>query len=116
MTMGRIEAVIPEDLDKKLRMAVVQRFGGKKGDLLKALTEAIEFWVTSDEARKHAKMLAASVRSSNDPMGVKQEAVLALIRAGSVGQEHLVRIALDKTVPETIRTQALKAVELSGRR
>jgi hypothetical protein len=43
--MGRIDAVIKDDLEKKLRMKAVQDFGGKKGSLTDALEEAIEVWV-----------------------------------------------------------------------
>jgi len=43
--MGRIDAVIPDALEKKLRMKAVDKFGGKKGSLTEALEEAIEEWV-----------------------------------------------------------------------
>ncbi|MGI0087986.1 MAG: hypothetical protein ACREBI_08520 [Nitrosotalea sp.] len=43
--MGRIDAIIPDELEKKLRMKAVERFGGKKGSLTEALEEAIERWV-----------------------------------------------------------------------
>ena len=44
--MGRIDAVIQDELDKKFRMAVVKKFGGKKGTLTEALEEAIKEWTT----------------------------------------------------------------------
>lgn len=50
--MGRIDAIIPEELENKLRMEVVKRFGGKKGDLQKAVMEALEMWVNSDVTQK----------------------------------------------------------------
>jgi hypothetical protein len=43
--MGRIDAVIPDELEKKLRMKAVEEFGGKKGSLTDALEDAIELWV-----------------------------------------------------------------------
>ena len=43
--MGRIDVIIPNDLEKKLRMKAVEKFGGKKGSLTDALEEAIETWI-----------------------------------------------------------------------
>jgi hypothetical protein len=43
--MGRIDAVIKDDLEKKLRMKAVEMYGGKKGSLTEALEAAIEKWV-----------------------------------------------------------------------
>jgi hypothetical protein len=45
--MGRIDAIIPEELESKLRMEVVKRFGGKKGDLQRAIEQAIELWINN---------------------------------------------------------------------
>ena len=50
--MGRIDAIIPEELESKVRIEVVKRFGGKKGDLQKAVMEALEMWVNSDVTQK----------------------------------------------------------------
>lgn len=46
--MGRIDAIIPDELEKKLRMKAVQDFGGKKGSLTVALERAIILWVDTD--------------------------------------------------------------------
>ena len=43
--MGRIEAVIADDLERKLRVKAVERFGGRRGSLTAALKEAVEKWV-----------------------------------------------------------------------
>jgi len=43
--MGRISVELSEELEKKLRFRTVERFGGKKGDLSKAIEEAVEKWV-----------------------------------------------------------------------
>lgn len=47
--MGRICVDIPNDLERKLRLKVIERLGGKKGDLSKAVEEAIRKWVAEDE-------------------------------------------------------------------
>ena len=43
--MGRISVDLPDELEKKLRIKTVERFGGKKGDLSKAVEEAIRTWI-----------------------------------------------------------------------
>jgi hypothetical protein len=50
--MGRICVDIPDELEKNLRLKTIERFGGKKGDLSRAVEEAIKQWLTkkmSDE-------------------------------------------------------------------
>ena len=44
--MGRISVDIDNELEKKLRLKTIERFGGKKGDLSKAVEEAVKTWVT----------------------------------------------------------------------
>jgi hypothetical protein len=46
--MGRISVTLPDDLEKKLRFKTVERFGGKKGDLTKAVEEALQTWVNKE--------------------------------------------------------------------
>ena len=43
--MGRINVEITDELEKKLRLKTIERFGGRKGDLSKAVEEAVEKWV-----------------------------------------------------------------------
>jgi hypothetical protein len=47
--MGRISVDIPDVLEKKLRLKTIERFGGRKGDLSKAVAEALETWVAKEE-------------------------------------------------------------------
>jgi hypothetical protein len=44
--MGRITVELSDELERKLRFKTIERFGGKKGDLSRAVNEAIETWVT----------------------------------------------------------------------
>jgi hypothetical protein len=46
--MGRISAVIPDGLEKKLRLKALEIFGGKKGDLSRAVEEAVKTWVAEE--------------------------------------------------------------------
>jgi hypothetical protein len=47
--MGRISVEIPDELEKQLRFKTIERFGGKKGDLSKAVEEAIRTWTGKKE-------------------------------------------------------------------
>jgi hypothetical protein len=47
--MGRISADLPDELEKQLRLKTVERFGGKKGDLSKAVEEAVRKWIARKE-------------------------------------------------------------------
>jgi hypothetical protein len=49
LKMGRISVEIPDQLEKQLRFKTVERFGGKKGDLTRAVEEAIKIWVAKKE-------------------------------------------------------------------
>jgi len=58
--MGRIDAIIPDDLEKKLRMKAIDKFGGKKGSLTEAVEEAIETWVDQDIEMKKARKISGA--------------------------------------------------------
>jgi len=47
--LGRITVELPDELEKKLRFKTVERFGGRKGDLSRAVEEAVETWVAKEE-------------------------------------------------------------------
>ncbi len=115
-TMGRIDVVLPDRLDQRLRVEAVTRYGGKKGSILRAVTEALEKWLESDEDRKLARKFAKTVKDPRTPIEVKKEAVGALAKTGMVGVELLAEIGSDHNVPESVRSQALKAIDFPGRR
>ena len=47
--LGRISAVISDDLEKMLRLEAIEKYGGKKGDLSKAVEEAVKTWVATEK-------------------------------------------------------------------
>ena len=47
--MGRISVWLSDELEKELRFKTVERFGGRKGDLSRAVEEAIETWVSKEK-------------------------------------------------------------------
>jgi len=47
--MGRIGVDLPDELEKRLRLKTIETFGGRKGDLSKAVEEAVKTWVENME-------------------------------------------------------------------
>ena len=47
--MGRISVIIPDELEKKLRFKTIEVYSGRKGDLSRAVEEAIETWVAKEK-------------------------------------------------------------------
>lgn len=45
--LGRVSVMLSDELEKKLRIKTIEKFGGKKGDLSRAVEEAVEKWVTT---------------------------------------------------------------------
>jgi hypothetical protein len=43
--MGRVHVELSDELEKQLRLKAVERFGGKKGDLSRAVEEAVKTWI-----------------------------------------------------------------------
>lgn len=43
--MGRISAIITDELEKDFRLKVVEKFGGRRGDIAKGFTEAFYMWI-----------------------------------------------------------------------
>jgi ribosomal protein L6P/L9E len=46
--MGTLNIVLPDDVERKLRVAVAER-GGKKGDLSASVEQAILEWLQKDD-------------------------------------------------------------------
>ena len=49
LNMGRISVELSDELEKKLRFKTIERFGGKKGDLSRAVEEAVRTWIAKEE-------------------------------------------------------------------
>ncbi len=47
--MGRINVDLSDELEKNLRLKTVEIFGGKKGDLSKAVQEAVRTWISNKQ-------------------------------------------------------------------
>jgi len=40
---------LPDELEKALRFKTIEDYGGRKGDLSRAVKEAVKTWVTKEE-------------------------------------------------------------------
>jgi hypothetical protein len=47
--MGKMSILIPDDVEKRFRLKVLERLGSKKGVLSMAIAEAMELWIKSGE-------------------------------------------------------------------
>ncbi|MGD0424092.1 MAG: hypothetical protein ABSA92_11630 [Candidatus Bathyarchaeia archaeon] len=47
--MGRLDVDVEDKLEQRLRMAVLKKYGGRKGDLKKAVVDAIEKWLEKEK-------------------------------------------------------------------
>ena len=53
--MGRISVQLSDELEKTLRFKTIERFGGRKGDLSRAVEEAIKTWVAKEKIDANSK-------------------------------------------------------------
>lgn len=53
--MGQITIQIPDDVERRLRIKVAEKYGGKRGALGEAIAEAIELWLKQIEGAPKKK-------------------------------------------------------------
>jgi hypothetical protein len=47
--LGKIDLIISDELEKKFRETIFKRYGLKKGNISKAIEEAIDDWINKVE-------------------------------------------------------------------
>ena len=50
--MGRMDIILPDDLEKKFRQEVANRLGMKRGNLKMAVIQAIQQWIETGSREK----------------------------------------------------------------
>lgn len=50
--MGRMDIILPDNLEQRFRGEVFKRLGMKKGNITLAIQEAIEQWIEKGDKRK----------------------------------------------------------------
>jgi hypothetical protein len=106
--MGRIDAVIPDGLEQRLRIEVAKRLGGKKGDLLRAVTEAIELWVQHPVAEKLAESVKGDYKKNT---ALQRKGLDALGKMGYAALPSLGDIAADTLLYDAIREKAVELID-----
>jgi hypothetical protein len=46
--MGAISVELSDEVEKKLRFKTMERFSGKKGDVSKAVEQAVKAWIAKE--------------------------------------------------------------------
>ena len=46
--MGRISVALSDELEKALRFKTIEEYGGRKGDLSRAVEDAVKTWVIKE--------------------------------------------------------------------
>jgi hypothetical protein len=54
--LGRIYVVLSDQVERRLRLAIVKRLGGKKGNLSGAIEEAVSDWLNKDWSKPEDQM------------------------------------------------------------
>lgn len=104
--MGRIDATIPDDLEAELRLKIVERLGGKKGDLQMAVEHAIRLWIEEDVIRE---LEETATSEANTPV-THDKAIDVLEKMGRVALPALSRISHNPNCTVVSRDRALKAM------
>jgi len=50
--MGRLDVIIPDDLEREFRVKVAELRGGEKGAISKAVTEGIRLWMKQTVSKR----------------------------------------------------------------
>lgn len=49
--MGRVTIELPDELDRRFRARVAEKYGGAKGALGRAFQEAVELWLRREKGK-----------------------------------------------------------------
>ena len=54
-SLGRIYVVLSDDVERRLRLAIVIRLGGKKGNLSGAIEDAVKDWLGKNRSKSEVQ-------------------------------------------------------------
>jgi len=106
-TMGRLDVTITNELEDEFRIEIIKRYGGKKGTLSRAITEAIQIWMRIDEV----DMVGKTAMNLNLSPGEREKATKILGKCGKAAIPVLYKIANSKKFRSEQREQALAEIE-----
>ena len=100
--MGRIDVIVPDALEFKLRLKAVHSHGGRRGSLTDAVQAAIEAYVRADERAPILQNLTKTLRDPTASPEVLQGTIRTLAAMGEEGLlalTALTDVAMDPTCP-----------------
>jgi Arc/MetJ-type ribon-helix-helix transcriptional regulator len=100
--VARVEVLLPDDLERSLRVKVAERMGGRRGDLGDALQDAVRMWISSDAPR-----FAAIARDNALASSLQREALEALGNLDRDALPFLLDIAGDNRMASALQARAL---------
>ncbi len=111
METVRINLVLRKELDQRLRVAVAQRLGGRKGDLSIAVNQAIEMWIVRDDDVLNELYFQAT--SVSHKQKEREDAARLLAKKGKrsnpgLTERLLLRISGDSSFSRSERDNARK--------
>ena len=113
--MGRIDVVVRDELELRLRMKAVRSHGGRRGSLSDAVQAAIEDYVKVDESAAIIQNLTKTVRDRSASLDVVRGAMKALAEMEEPGLLALTEVVVDPNCPhrETVAEFLPIALELA---
>ena len=104
--LGRLDAMIPDDLESKFRIEVVKRLGGKKGDLQRAIEDAISLWINRPTIEK----LKSQATNPQLLASEREDATKLLGEMGDSAIDALLDIGNNSSLLTSERTTARQVV------
>jgi hypothetical protein len=105
--MARLDVIIADDLENKFRIEIIKRYGGRKGDLSKAISEAIEVWMSINEV----KLLTRTANNFDLSVSEREKAIKILGNCGKAAIPALNKIANNKKFGSKERELALAEID-----
>ena len=105
--MGRINVVVNDALDQRVRVEIAKRYGGKKGDLTKAVEEALRLWVDRPLVAK----LKGDATDRRLPPSERESALRLLAKVGDGALDALLEVADTAHLTQAERDAARKEIE-----
>lgn len=105
--MGRIDAIIGDELESQFRVEIAKRLGGKKGDLQIAVEEAVKLWIANDVI-KELEETATSLGST--PL-TRDKAIETMKGLGRVALSALARISHHVNSTPMSKDKALEKID-----
>lgn len=104
--MGRIDAIIDDNVIQDFKVAIIRRKGGKKGDFSKSLEEAMNLWIKSDIIEKLKDSIGNSISNGQDD----KDLIDALKSQGQAAMPALIEIR-DNQINSEKKSYTAKAIK-----